>query len=104
LGTERAVKKVRRDEAGRPDGEQMLQELRSHLRNMADIAKSLSEELGRSGKRPSRQEKDVLHAAIDSKIKGLMEEAKFFALTDEPDNFRCDMEMVMDWMEMKADM
>jgi hypothetical protein len=97
-------KKIRRDEAGRIDGEQMLQELRSHLRNMADIAKDLSENLGRGGKRPTRQEKDVLHAAIDSKIKGLMEEAKFFALTDEPENFRCDMELVSDWMEMKADM
>ena len=97
-------KKMRRDETGRPDGEQMLQELRSHLRNMADIAKMLSEELGRSGKRPTRQERDVLHAAIDSKIKGLMEEAKFFALTDEPENFQCDMELVKDWMEMKADM
>lgn len=99
----KAAKKMRRDETGRPDGEQMLQELRSHLRNVADIAKELSESLGRSGNRPSRQERDVIQSAIDSKIKGLMEEAKFFALTDEPENFRSDMESVLDWMEMKAD-
>ena len=81
----------------------MMDELRHHLHDLAETARELSETLGKGEMRLTGRKKDVVESAIDSKMKGLLKEARFFALNDDPENFRSDMEMVMDWMEMKAD-
>jgi hypothetical protein len=101
--TERAVKKIHRNEDGRVDSSRMMDELRHYLHDMAETARELSETLGKGEMRLTGRKKDVVESAIDSKMKGLLKEARFFALNDDPENFRSDMEMVMDWMEMKAD-
>lgn len=92
-----------KERPGRAIKVDLIEDLRHQLKEISDRAGKLYETLGKEGERPRGRDREVILMAVDSRIKGIMQEATYFALNDMTEDFRRGMEAAMNWMEMKSD-